>query len=360
MSASKSSPDDGAGQTQKRNLPSWMSSRGSGSKSEGKKPSDAGQCEERNGKSSTPSSKDSKFSKLLEGVVFVLSGFMNPERSTLRSQALEMGAKYQPDWNPNCTLLVCAFQSTPKFRQVEADCGTIVSKEWIIECYDKKKLVDIDPYLMHAGNPWRKGSISPETTQDKKDSRPKHSHKQDEKGLTQKANPVPTKDKEDPAKESFSPLLVKKWATDDFKKTISWLESQDEKPAPSEIKHVAAEGILTCLQDAIEALEQEQDMRPVTEQWTFVPHVVEELLKFEGSHNTSLSKVGLCKTAKSWKRIYEDELSRLDGSSSSRNVKRKIDGSEGTPGYDSDETIEMTAEEIDVAYKEDVPVVWMK
>lgn len=63
-----------------------------------------------------------------EGVVFVLSGFVNPERSTLRSQALEMGAEYQPDWNSNCTLLVCAFPNTPKFRQVEADCGTIVSK----------------------------------------------------------------------------------------------------------------------------------------------------------------------------------------------------------------------------------------
>lgn len=63
-----------------------------------------------------------------EGVVFVLSGFVNPERSTLRSQALEMGAQYKPDWNSDCTLLICAFPNTPKFRQVESDCGTIVSK----------------------------------------------------------------------------------------------------------------------------------------------------------------------------------------------------------------------------------------
>ena len=63
-----------------------------------------------------------------EGVVFVLSGFINPERGTLRSQALEMGAEYQVDWNSNCTLLLCAFPNTPKFRQVEADGGTIVSK----------------------------------------------------------------------------------------------------------------------------------------------------------------------------------------------------------------------------------------
>lgn len=63
-----------------------------------------------------------------EGVVFVLSGFVNPERSTLRSQALAMGATYQPDWNSDSTLLICAFPNTPKFRQVETNCGTIVSK----------------------------------------------------------------------------------------------------------------------------------------------------------------------------------------------------------------------------------------
>lgn len=63
-----------------------------------------------------------------EGVVFVLSGFVNPERATLRSQALEMGAEYRPDWTSDCTLLVCAYSNTPKSRQVEADCGTIVKK----------------------------------------------------------------------------------------------------------------------------------------------------------------------------------------------------------------------------------------
>lgn len=63
-----------------------------------------------------------------DGVVFVLSGFVNPERGTLRSQALDMGAEYRPDWTSDCTLLVCAFANTPKFRQVESNNGTIVSK----------------------------------------------------------------------------------------------------------------------------------------------------------------------------------------------------------------------------------------
>jgi hypothetical protein len=66
-----------------------------------------------------------------EGVVFVLSGFVNPERGILRSRAMEMGAEFKPDWNSNCTLLVCAFPNTPKFRQVEAECGTIVSKVFL-------------------------------------------------------------------------------------------------------------------------------------------------------------------------------------------------------------------------------------
>lgn len=63
-----------------------------------------------------------------EGVVFALSGFVNPERASLRSKALEMGAEYQPDWTSDCTILVCAFPNTPKFRQVKSDGGTIVSK----------------------------------------------------------------------------------------------------------------------------------------------------------------------------------------------------------------------------------------
>ena len=61
----------------------------------------------------------------------MLSGFVNPERSTLRSQALSMGATYQPDWNSDSTLLICAFPNTPKFRQVESNSGTIVSKVYL-------------------------------------------------------------------------------------------------------------------------------------------------------------------------------------------------------------------------------------
>lgn len=46
------------------------------------------------------------FHKLLEGVVFVMSGFQNPFRGELRDKAIEMGAVYKPDWKKGCTHLM--------------------------------------------------------------------------------------------------------------------------------------------------------------------------------------------------------------------------------------------------------------
>lgn len=44
--------------------------------------------------------------RLMDGVVFVLSGFQNPFRGELREKAVEMGAKYRPDWTPDSTHLM--------------------------------------------------------------------------------------------------------------------------------------------------------------------------------------------------------------------------------------------------------------
>uniref|UniRef100_A0A0R0G5N7 BRCT domain-containing protein n=1 Tax=Glycine max TaxID=3847 RepID=A0A0R0G5N7_SOYBN len=164
----------------KRSLPSCTSARENESENSAKKPNLDGKGEkfgeaetpnkskvqnQNGGKSSASCLESKSFNKLLEGVVFVLSGFVNPERGMLRSRAMEMGAEYKPDWNSDCTLLVCAFPNTPKFRQVEADCGTIVSKVWIIECYTQRKLIEIDSYLLHAGKPWCKGNGSIEVNE---------------------------------------------------------------------------------------------------------------------------------------------------------------------------------------------------
>ncbi|GAB2293575.1 hypothetical protein Dimus_027784 [Dionaea muscipula] len=377
MSTSKESPSGGASKVSERKLPSWMISREDETKPQRKEPGD-GRLDDNGREVETPESvrrqgkaprhnaeetgytrnsiltgpSPTQFSKLLEGVVFVLSGFVNPERGTLRSQALEMGAEYQPDWNSNCTLLVCAFPNTPKFRQVEGECGTIVSKEWITECYTQKKLVEIDTYLMYAGRPWRRSNTSHKLTEVPETSPPRKSQKPGGRpSLELNASAAaPKSSKHDAASlPTFSPLKVKTWAADDFKKTISWLESQDDKPEPSEIQNIAVEGILTCLQDAIDLLNNKEELNKLTDQWSFIPRAVEELINMEATGNSS----GLWKQAVTWKDIYERELNSIRDDAkemTNKHGKREVE-CVNPGGYDSDETIEMTEEEIQLAYE---------
>uniref|UniRef100_A0A9J7Y7W3 DNA repair protein XRCC1 n=1 Tax=Cyprinus carpio carpio TaxID=630221 RepID=A0A9J7Y7W3_CYPCA len=88
------------------------------------------------------------FNRILEGVVFVLSGFQNPFRGELRDKALAMGARYRPDWTPDSTHLICAFANTPKYSQVKAAGGVIVRKEWVMDCHKTKKKISSKPYLL--------------------------------------------------------------------------------------------------------------------------------------------------------------------------------------------------------------------
>ncbi|CAE1330701.1 XRCC1 [Acanthosepion pharaonis] len=87
------------------------------------------------------------FHKIMDGVVFVLSGFQNPFRGELRDKAIEMGAKYRPDWMDGCTHLVCAFANTPKYAQVKGK-GKIVTKHWITDCYKQKTLLHWKRYRL--------------------------------------------------------------------------------------------------------------------------------------------------------------------------------------------------------------------
>lgn len=335
----------------KRNLPSWTSAKENKNETHGKKVIDTDKGE-------IPSKITPVFSKLLEGVVFVLSGFVNPERGILRSQALEMGAEYQADWTSDCTLLVCAFPNTPKFRQVKADCGTIVSKEWILECHSQKKLVEIDRFLMHAGKPWRKSN----SYSDHEKSQPGKSHEEIEKRTHSKLIGSTKSEGEasNAAVVCVFPSKVKEWAFDDLNKTISWLDSQEEKPDPRDLKRIAAEGILICLEDVIAALKEKTDIRHVTDQWKFVPHVVEELAKLDDTSGTgSLSKEELSERAVTCKRIYEAEFNNAETSLVKGKKLKRVEGNEyddrkmevrpDDAGFDSDETIVMTEEEIDHA-----------
>lgn len=60
----------------------------------------------RTDKKSSSSDTSKPFNKLLDGVIFAFSGYVNPERGILRQKALDMGAKYKPDWDRNCTHLM--------------------------------------------------------------------------------------------------------------------------------------------------------------------------------------------------------------------------------------------------------------
>lgn len=88
------------------------------------------------------------FNRIMEGVVFVLSGFQNPFRGELREKALDMGAKYRPDWTPDATHLICAFANTPKYSQVKSAGGMIVRKEWVMDCHKRKQKISYKQYLM--------------------------------------------------------------------------------------------------------------------------------------------------------------------------------------------------------------------
>ncbi|XP_020043240.1 DNA repair protein XRCC1 isoform X1 [Castor canadensis] len=86
--------------------------------------------------------------KILQGVVVVLSGFQNPFRSELRDKALELGAKYRPDWTSDSTHLICAFANTPKYSQVLGLGGRIVRKEWVLDCHRVRRRLPSRRYLM--------------------------------------------------------------------------------------------------------------------------------------------------------------------------------------------------------------------
>ncbi|XP_059619604.1 DNA repair protein XRCC1 [Phlebotomus argentipes] len=77
------------------------------------------------------------FGRLLNEVIFTISGIQNPERATLRQKAMEMGARYKSDWDRSCTHLICAFKNTPKYNQVRGQ-GKIVQKNWILDCFARK------------------------------------------------------------------------------------------------------------------------------------------------------------------------------------------------------------------------------
>ncbi|XP_045533049.1 DNA repair protein XRCC1 isoform X2 [Pieris brassicae] len=92
---------------------------------------------------------------ILRGVVFTLSGYQNPRRGLLRDAALSLGARYQPDYTPRCTHLVCAFSNTPKLRAVRASgvACVAVRGEWIEDCARSRRRMPWRPYATEPRPP---------------------------------------------------------------------------------------------------------------------------------------------------------------------------------------------------------------
>ncbi|XP_069559857.1 DNA repair protein XRCC1 isoform X1 [Brachyistius frenatus] len=99
-------------------------------------------------KATSQSEQQVPFNRIMEGVVFVLSGFQNPFRGELREKALDLGAKYRPDWTLDSTHLICAFANTPKYSQVKSAGGIIVRKEWVMDCHKRKQKLSYKRYLI--------------------------------------------------------------------------------------------------------------------------------------------------------------------------------------------------------------------
>lgn len=115
----------------------------------------------------------SRLSRLLAGVVLVISGIGNPERATLRDLALQMGADYRPQvriltfmkkavacellrwfvffffffkWDNQATHLVAEFPDTAKVREAQASHGYVVTADWLRDCYSQKKRLPAEKY----------------------------------------------------------------------------------------------------------------------------------------------------------------------------------------------------------------------
>ena len=84
----------------------------------------------------------------LHGVILVISGIPNPERTRLREMVLEMGGGYRPKWCIEATHLVCAFAGVGKAIQAQRAGGTLVNKQWVYDCFNAHARIDEAGYLM--------------------------------------------------------------------------------------------------------------------------------------------------------------------------------------------------------------------
>lgn len=158
------------------------------------------------------------FPDLLRGVILTISGMINPERGNIRQMALNMGAKYKPDWDNTCTHLICAFANTPKFLQVQGK-GKIVTKDWIKDCHSQRKRL-----------PWRRFALD-RNDQDKSESEEEIDEATNEKKDEPRMNADLGESKKDKPRRTFnySDYLSGSDTDDEIERILAKQKVTDEK-----------------------------------------------------------------------------------------------------------------------------------
>lgn len=93
-------------------------------------------------RSRTQLPSNTEYKTILSGVIFTISGYINPERSRIRDTGLAMGAKFTRDITTSTTHLVCAFVNTPKYNEFLGR-GKIMKKEWIYLQSETKRVCTV-------------------------------------------------------------------------------------------------------------------------------------------------------------------------------------------------------------------------
>lgn len=190
-------------------------------------------------KTKPQSGQEVPFSRIMEGVVFVLSGFQNPFRGELREKALDMGAKYRSDWTPDSTHLICAFANTPKYSQVKSAGGIIVQKEWVMDCHKRKQKISYKRYLMDGAESTSESEMEGEDQSDE-EMNTKTPQKQ-ERRVTPKQTPEKHRDEEDDEEYARSTDVEEPGGDDDDESGVDTEDELQRVEKESRQKKAAAE-----------------------------------------------------------------------------------------------------------------------
>uniref|UniRef100_G3UFN2 DNA repair protein XRCC1 n=1 Tax=Loxodonta africana TaxID=9785 RepID=G3UFN2_LOXAF len=202
-----------------------------------------------------PQSGPQELGKILHGAVVVLSGFQNPFRSELRDKALELGAKYRPDWTPDSTHLICAFANTPKYSQVLGLGGRIVRKEWVLDCHRMRRRLPSRRYLM-AGPGSSSEDEGDSHSATSGDEAPRLSHKRPQTKTKPPQAAGPSSPQRSPAPEEAKPATPGAQENSDT-------EGERSGQVPCVTKHPLAEGQDNGAEDAGDT---EDELRRVAKQ----------------------------------------------------------------------------------------------